>query len=76
MISKTPHNLIGALLFVTKRGIVGLGTGILISPDLVLTAAHNLYSHPTLKSPEQHYEKFRFYPGQYGPLEKYAEGIK
>lgn len=48
---------------------VGLGTGILLSPDLVLTSAHNL----VLWKDHKMYSKFRFYPGQSGPLQKYYE---
>ncbi len=62
------HKNIGALLFKCKSapGAIGRGSGLLISPDLVLTAAHNIYNG-FLK--EEFYD-FRFYPGQSGPLEE------
>lgn len=42
MLGKPPHNLIGAITWEDEMEEVGLGTGVLISPDLILTAAHNL----------------------------------
>lgn len=41
-----------------------MGTGLLIAPDLVLTAAHNVYSFEYRK----YFKNFRFYPGQSGLL--------
>jgi V8-like Glu-specific endopeptidase len=48
---------------------IGVGTGILISPDLVLTAAHNLYQWKEGRI----YDNFRFYLGQSGPLGMYYQ---
>ena len=42
-IGERPHCHIGAILF-EARYKEGKGSGILISPDLVLTAAHNVFS--------------------------------
>ena len=43
------HSNIGALTFETRRhpDQLGKGTGTLVAPDLVLTAAHNLYNYRT-----------------------------
>ena len=61
-----PYCNIGALTF-RSRNIpedLGKGTGTLISADLVLTSAHNLYSSKT----GEVYFDFKFYPGQHGIL--------
>ena len=69
MMRELPHTLIGAITMENDRSEVGLGTGILISPDLVLTSAHNLYRWRARKM----YENFRFYLAQNGPLGKYFQ---
>lgn len=59
------HQQIGALISVsptTKK--VKYGTGVLISPDLVLTVAHNIFDMGT----RHDYQELKFYPGQYGKL--------
>ena len=61
------HRHIGALLFkkdVEGRKSYGKGSGILISPNLVLTAAHNL----CLQTTREEYHHFRFYPGHSGDM--------
>lgn len=69
MMRELPHRLIGAVIFKkhNKAADISLGTGILISPDIVLTAAHNLYN---FKNKAEH-KKFRFYLGQSGRLTSY-----
>ncbi len=37
------HKWIGALTFQVRKGAVGKGTAVLISRNLILTAAHNLF---------------------------------
>lgn len=68
MMRELPHRLIGAVIFKKhNKADISLGTGILISPDIVLTAAHNLYN---FKNKAEH-KKFRFYLGQSGRLTSY-----
>ncbi len=61
---KLPHRLIGIILSEDESGKVGVGTGILISPDLVLTVAHNIYNFEGKKE----YHKISFCPGHSGPI--------
>lgn len=44
-----------------------MGSGALVSPDLVLTVAHNIYNFKTKKF----YRSHRVYIGQSGSLDKY-----
>lgn len=69
--TKQLHKHIGALTYVNKifPDQVGKGSGILISCNLVLTAAHNIYSHQN----KILHQDIKFYPGQCGPLAKYYE---
>ena len=59
------HSNTGALTFKSrKHPELGKGTGTLVASDLVLTAAHNLYSYQT----GEFNFRFQFYPGLYGDL--------
>ena len=40
------HRSIGALTFLNRNKKLTMGNGTLISPDLVLTVAHNVYARP------------------------------
>ena len=62
------HKHTGILLFrqFNQNGI-GKGTAIAISPNIILTAAHNVYDVLT----EEQHSGFRFFPGQSGTLEQY-----
>ena len=59
------HRHIGAIRFKcpTIPGI-GKGSGLLISPNLVLTCGHNVYRRQT----RQKHVQIKFYPGLNGPL--------
>lgn len=61
------HKNIGALLCKCRSvpGQIVRGSGLLISPDLVLSVAHNIYNG----SLREKYYDFCFYPGQSGALE-------
>ena len=64
--SEEMHRYIGAISFKDLgRKKVGKGSGILISPNLVLTAAHNLLFAKT----KEKYADLVFYPGHSGILE-------
>ena len=57
----------GALISTeTSSGKSRKGSGILISPNMVLTVAHNLYDVDS----RQTFKEIKFYPGLKGMLEK------
>ena len=65
---ETPlHRYIGAITFRSRfnQKQLGKGTGTLISPNLVLTVAHNIYNRNT----GEIYKDFKFYPQQFGKLD-------
>ena len=67
--SKKIHKHIGALTFNLKNGKTCSGSGVLLSPNLVLTVAHNIYC----KTTRQIFSNFKFYPAQCGIMNKYYE---
>jgi V8-like Glu-specific endopeptidase len=66
-INKQPYVLYGFIQAVDRRGNIHEGTGMLISPNLVLTGAGNV-CHPTEK-----YKNIRFFPNQDAQLKAYFE---
>jgi V8-like Glu-specific endopeptidase len=56
------HRSIGAITFLTKKKRFAVGSGILISKNIVLTAAHNIYD----KDYNCENSDFRFYVGANG----------
>jgi V8-like Glu-specific endopeptidase len=61
------HRWIGALTFEVSKGQVGKGSAILISSNLILTVAHNIYDRKYQTS----HTKFKFYLGACGIVDKY-----
>lgn len=59
------HKNIVAIVWKNSFGLVGRGSGLLVSPNLVLTCAHNLYNDRFERVEEEY---FRIYPGQHGSL--------
>lgn len=66
---ETLHRSIGALVFLNRNKQRSVGSGTLISNDLILTAAHNIYDQ-RLKC---EYTSFKFYLGADGEAEQYHE---
>jgi len=64
-----PHRHIGIVLAVHQMGVFQLGTGILISRDLVLTCAHVTHN----KAYMAEFPDIYFYPSQYGELSNYIK---
>ena len=64
-----PHRHIGVVLAVHPMGVFQLGTGILISRDLVLTCAHVTHSKEYMAE----FESIYFYPAQYGELSNFIQ---
>ena len=61
------HKNIGPLISEDQNAIHKMsGTAFLISPNLVLTCAHNIYYRPK----NIMYQKLLFYPGQCGELKE------
>jgi V8-like Glu-specific endopeptidase len=63
------HRSIGALCFQTHNKKLAAGSGLLISKDLILTAAHNIFD----KEVGMEHDGFKFYLGANGIAEKYYE---
>jgi len=65
-----PHRHIGVVLAVHPCGQYQLGTGILISRNLVLTCAHVTHSKHHQNKP---FPDIYFYPRQHGKLTNYID---
>jgi V8-like Glu-specific endopeptidase len=61
------HKWIGALTFQVQKGQFGTGTAVLISKNLILTAAHNVYD----RKYQIFHTKFKFYLAACGVVEDY-----
>ena len=59
------HSFIGLLIFNDANGKkTAMGTAFLVSPNLAVTAAHNLYD----KNLDKPNSNFKFYPKAHGKL--------
>jgi V8-like Glu-specific endopeptidase len=63
------HRSIGALTFLNKIKKLAKGSAALISPNLILTVAHNIYD----KSYQHENDFFKFYLGVDGVAEQFYE---
>jgi hypothetical protein len=61
------HKNIVAIIWRNNFGMVGRGSGLLISPNLILTCAHNLYNDIFEIVESEH---LNIYHGLYGTLGK------
>ena len=66
--TNVPNRHIGVVLAVHPMGAFQLGTGILISKNLVLTCAHVIHCKIYQNKP---YPEVYFFPAQYGELSDY-----
>lgn len=64
-----PHRSLGAITSTNHRNGTVHGTAILISRNLILTAAHNIYSRDGSRSAE--HTDFKFYLGASGEVSRY-----
>jgi hypothetical protein len=60
------HRLIGVLLFTVKGGGIGRGTAVLISKNLIMTVAHNIYD----RNYDCENTNFEFFPSACGAIIK------
>jgi len=67
---EVPHRHIGVVLAIHPSGVFQVGTGTLISKNLVLTCAHVIHckDYQNKLFPELY-----FYPAQYGRLSNYIK---
>ena len=62
-----PHRHIGVIVCHHPMGLLQLGTGILVSKNLILTCAHVIHQ----KDYNAFFPNIYFYPAQYGELKEY-----
>jgi V8-like Glu-specific endopeptidase len=68
-IEEYPLNCLGYIEGYAEGGVRYMGTGILISSNVVLTCAHNVYG----KDKKSDFKEVRFYLRQHGPIREYFE---
>jgi V8-like Glu-specific endopeptidase len=68
-LEEPPYMFTGLIQGITNSDQRCIGTGTLISPNLVLTCAHNIFLHTTGDVQKE----IRFYPRQYGLLQAHFE---
>lgn len=64
---ETLHRSVGVLTFLNKQNKLEMGSGVIISRDVVLTSAHHIFERLT----NSENREFKFYLGEDGEAEKY-----
>ena len=69
--SNFPQSAIGIVLVELDDGRVFWGTGIMVGPDIVYTAAHNVYDNS--KPARKKYSNIKFLPGINGDVAPFGK---
>ena len=59
------HSHIGPVICIDDKNQMAMGSGILISSNLVLTCAHVIYH----EKEQRYFPNIFFFPGQHGPFQ-------